>query len=145
MGFTNVTVLLYYAINNSVFVAYRDAHQSIFNTLVFFQLLAIVQIGLATLGIISGVNFLKLKAWSRTSLELLTWCLIVFVAGKIVVLIVNRFSAASNPNQIGLSIGYAVLGLFMLAIYGVPLGIMLKYLRGFKVKLAIEIAAISTA
>jgi hypothetical protein len=38
-----------------------------------FPLLAVVQISIAVLGLISGIHFLKFKVWSRGILEGLTW------------------------------------------------------------------------
>ena len=47
----------------------------------FFPLLVIIQIGVAITGLVSGINFLKLKTWSRTVLEILTWLLVLFIVG----------------------------------------------------------------
>ncbi len=44
-------------------------------------LLAIIQIGVAIIGLVSGINFLKLKAWSRNAVEILTWVLLLFMVG----------------------------------------------------------------
>ncbi len=103
-----------------------------------FPLLAIVEIGVGVVGLVSGINFLKLKAWARSVLEGLTWVLLVFILGFMVFWIFNWVSVTSGHAPRGFGIMGAVTGIVMTGIYGVPLGIMLKYLRGPKVKTAIN-------
>lgn len=102
-----------------------------------FSLLAIVQIGVGVLGLVSGINFLKLKAWSRKVLEGLTWLFLVFIVGFMVFWLFNWVSMTSGDSPRGFGIMGAAMGVFITGIYGVPLGIMLKYLRGDKIKNAI--------
>jgi hypothetical protein len=102
-----------------------------------FPLLAIVQIGVAVLGLFSGINFLKLKAWSRNVLEGLTWLLLSFTLGFMVFWIFNWISMTSSHGSSGFGVMGVVMGVVITGIYGVPLGIMLKYLRGPKVHNAI--------
>lgn len=102
-----------------------------------FPLLAIVQIGVGVLGLVSGINFLKLKAWSRKVLEGLTWLFLVFAVGFMVFWVFDWVSMTSGDAPRGFGIMGAVMGVFITGIYGVPLGIMLKYLRGDKIKNAI--------
>ena len=103
----------------------------------FFPLLAIIQIGVATIGLVSGINFLKLKAWSRNALEVLTWILIVIMAGFGIFWEYGWLSMPTGHSPKGFDIMGAVMGVVIIGIYGVPLGIMIKYLRGDKVKNAI--------
>lgn len=100
----------------------------------FFPLLAIIQIGLAIIGLVSGINFLKLKAWSRNSLEILTWILLLFMAGFGIFWEYGWLSMSTGHGPKGFDIMGAVMGVVIIGIYGVPLGIMVKYLRGDKVK-----------
>jgi hypothetical protein len=102
-----------------------------------FPLLAIVQIGVAVLGLVSGINFLKHKAWARNVLEGLTWLLLSFTLGFMVFWIFNWISITSGDGFSGFGMMGAVMGVVITGIYGVPLGIMLKYLRGPKVRNAI--------
>lgn len=103
-----------------------------------FPLLAIVQIGVAVLGLASGINFLKLKAWARSVLEGLTWLLLIFIVGFMVFWVFSWVSMTSDHGPSSFSIMGAVMGVLIMGIYGVPLGIMLKYLRGHKVRNAIN-------
>ena len=97
-------------------------------------ILAIVQIGVALLSVVSGVNFLKLKPWSRNVLEVLTWFFLIFIIGFGVFWVYNWFSVISEHNQRGLSLVPIFMSIAIIGIYGFPLGIMLKYLRGNKVR-----------
>jgi hypothetical protein len=102
-----------------------------------FPLLATVQIGFAVLGLVSGINFLKLKSWARNVLEGLTWLLLIFILGFMVFWVFSWVSMSSGHGPKGFDIIGAVMGVVITGIYGVPLGIMLKYLRGDKIKNAI--------
>jgi hypothetical protein len=118
-----------------------DAQQSVPALFRFFPLLAIAQIGVAVFGIISGINFLKLRPWSRNALEILSWLVLLFAIGFMMFWLTNWFSMTSGQGPVGLSIMGAVMGVVVMAIYGVPFAIMLKFLRGDKVKIAIKTAA----
>lgn len=103
----------------------------------YFPLLAIFQICFASVGLISGISFLKLKSWSRNVLEILSWVLILFIAGFGIFWVINWVSATSGHGSQGFGIMGTIMGVIIIGIYGVPLGIMVKYLRGDKVKNAI--------
>lgn len=116
-----------------------DAAKNVPAFLRFFPLLAVLQFGVAIFGIISGVNFLKLKAWSRTALEILTWLILIFVVGFMIFWVASwSFGTASSHAPIGFSIMGAVMGIIVSATYGVPFGIMLKFLRSDKVKIVMK-------
>ena len=100
----------------------------------YFPLIAIGQIGIAILGFVSGISFLKLKIWARNVLEVLTWLLLLFIVGFMIFWVFNWISMTSGHGPRGFGIMGAVMGVAITGIYGVPLGIMMKYLRGDKVK-----------
>ncbi len=99
----------------------------------FFPLLIIGQGGLSTLTFISGVYFLKLRAWARSVLEVLTWTLLIFVIGNGIIWVASWYSSTS-----GASLGFTILGIIMgitvSAIVGTLLGILLKFLRSQEVR-----------
>lgn len=103
-----------------------------------FELIVIIQIGVGLLGLISGINFLMLKAWARNVLEGLTWMLLVFVLGFTVFWVFTWVSMTSRHDPPGFGIMGAAMGVVFMAIYAVPLGIMLKYMRGRKVRNAVS-------
>ena len=104
----------------------------------YFPLLAIVQICVTSAGLVSGISFLKLKSWSRNVLEILSWVLLLFIAGFGIFWVFNWISATSGNGPQGFGIMGTVMGVIFIGIYGVPLGIMVRYLRGDKVKNAIN-------
>lgn len=103
-----------------------------------FLFLAGVQVGLASLGLVSGINLLRLKAWARNVLEVRSWLLLLFVLGFMVFWIFSWVSITSSHAPSGFGVMGVLLGVVITGIYGVPLGIMIKYLRGPKVRYAIN-------
>lgn len=103
-----------------------------------FPWLAIIQFCLGMLGIVSGINFLKLKVWARNILEGLTWFLLIFILGFMCFWIFNWVSLASEQPPRGFWFMGIVMALMITGVYGVPLAIMLKYLRGPKVRNALN-------
>jgi len=103
----------------------------------FFPLLAVSQIGVGVLGLVSGINFLKLKSWSRKVLEVISWLLLMYVVGFGIFWVFSWVSMTSGDGPTGFDMMGTVIGVVITAIYIVPLGIMLKYLRGDKVKNAL--------
>jgi len=99
-----------------------------------FPFLAVVQIGVGVVGLFSGINFLKLKSSSRTVLEVLCWLLLLFVAGFGILGLYMWISMTSGGVVFGSRHMGPIMGLLMTALYIVPLAIMLKYLRGNKVR-----------
>ena len=104
----------------------------------FFPFMAIVQIIVAVFSIIAAISFLRLKSWSRNALEALTWLLLLFVVGFMVFWEVSWMTSTSSNAPTGFSMIGAVMGVVISAIYVIPLGIMLKFLRGEKVRTAVK-------
>jgi len=107
----------------------------------FFRILPLICVlllAMAVSGLVAGVHFLRLKAWARTVLEVLTWLFLVYTTAFIVFWLIGWFAATSGygPRDPGEIIG-AVIGVIIAAGYGVPFIIMLKYLRGDTVRNAI--------
>jgi uncharacterized membrane protein YozB (DUF420 family) len=101
-----------------------------------FPFIAAVQIIVAVVGLISGISFLRLKSWSRNALEMLTWSLIVLIVCFGVFFISHFFSASSANSNFGfgmIELGFMIM---IMGMYGIPMVIMVKYLRGEKVKSA---------
>lgn len=103
-----------------------------------FPYLAGVQICVAALGLISGIHFLKLKAWSRGVLESLTWLLLIVIIGFMIYWIVDWASMSYGHGSRGFGIMGVIMGIIITGIYGYSLGIMLKYLRSPMVRDAIK-------
>jgi hypothetical protein len=96
---------------------------------VLFPAIAAVQLLIGAVGLISGIHFLKLKPWSRSVLEALTWVFVLLAAGSSAIPLVLSVRGGA-PMAAGEAVIIAVIALT----YVVPLGIMLRYLRGAKVR-----------
>jgi tellurite resistance protein TehA-like permease len=101
---------------------------------ILFPVLALLQAGFGLFGLWSGIHFLKLEPWSRTALEVLTWVLLVFVVAFGIFWLFMWIWMARNAPSLAFTVMGAVMGTCITALYAVPLGIMLKYLRGEKVR-----------
>ncbi len=99
-----------------------------------FPFIAVAQIGVGALGLVSGVNFLKLKSASRTVLEVLSWLLLLFVIGFGIFWMHGWLSMTFDHAPTGFGLMGAIMGVVITVIYVIPLAIMLKYLRGDKVR-----------
>jgi prepilin signal peptidase PulO-like enzyme (type II secretory pathway) len=62
----------------------------------YIRFIAIGQIGIAILGLVSGINFLKFKMWARNVLEVLSWLLLLFIVGFMIYWEYNWISMASG-------------------------------------------------
>jgi TRAP-type C4-dicarboxylate transport system permease small subunit len=105
---------------------------------VALTLLPFPQVFIGGYGLYSGINFLKLKAPSRNILEILTWLLLLLLVGFMVFWAFTWITMTSGHGPKNVSIMGAVMGVVTTGKYAVPLGIMLKFLRGDKVKNAME-------
>jgi hypothetical protein len=111
----------------------------------YFDTLAILQILFALFIIITCIQFLKLRAWARAALEGISWLGLVFVAGFGIFWIISWISATSGiavaestagpPSIFGL-IGI-VMGVTIMAIWAVPLVVIIKFLRGIHIREAV--------
>lgn len=105
------------------------------------------QAALGVPSIVAGVQFLKLRRWARTVIEILTWVSLAYVlinGGYF--LYVWESIAADLSKQLMLergalvTLGYVTM-VTLTVIFAAPLGFMLRYLRGAEVKQAIDAAA----
>lgn len=103
-----------------------------------FPLAFVGQIVVASLGIVAGINFLRLRSWSRGVLEVLTWLLLIFDVGFGLFWVAGWIVITSRDSPLAFSIMGSVIGTVSIVIYGIPLGFMLKYLRGDTVRNAMH-------
>jgi hypothetical protein len=106
----------------------------VFHHLVIF---AILQVCIAILSIIAGINFLRLRAWARATLEILSWLGLTFTVSFGVFWLFDCRIPSENISFISNIFGVG-LGIFMLVIYSVPLVVIIKFLRGMTVRTAIQ-------
>jgi hypothetical protein len=79
----------------------------------FYPVLVAVQLIVATLGLVAGVNFLKLKPWSRGILEGVTWTLLVFVVGYVIFWVASWLALSAGHGAEGFRVMGAAMGVFV--------------------------------
>ncbi len=108
-------------------------------------LLALAQIIVGILGVVSGISFLKLRKWARKVLQVLgTLCLLLVLGFAVygMVMWVQERSALGPP---GYALMLAVKGVVDTALAAVPLMIMLGYLGGDRVRKAMGLPPVEVA
>lgn len=107
----------------------------------YFGLLVVVQLVLAVVAIVAGIQFLRLRSWARAVLEILSWVSLIYVVGFGVFWLstwstmTGQFSQQDVPFDMEtLRIAGLVAGAFVTLAFAIPLGIMIKYLRGKTVR-----------
>jgi hypothetical protein len=138
MCFSSIMALIAIFAIGQMAQSHTDAPKHFMIILKCMPLLAIGQAGMGVLGIVSGINFFKLKSWSRKVLEVLSWILLAYVIGFGIFWLASWTSLTTGRDDAAFGIMGTFVGIFMLALYGIPLGIMLKYLRGSRVRDAIN-------
>jgi lysylphosphatidylglycerol synthetase-like protein (DUF2156 family) len=103
----------------------------------YFGWLVAVQLVLAAVAIVAGIQFLRLRSWARAALEILSWVSLIYVVGfglfwlSTWSTMTGQFSQQDVQFDTGTLriVGLAVGAVITLA-FAIPLGIMIKYLRG---------------
>jgi lysylphosphatidylglycerol synthetase-like protein (DUF2156 family) len=103
----------------------------------YFGWLVLVQLVLAAVAIVAGIQFLRLRNWARTALEILSWISLIYVVGfglfwtSTWSTVTEHFSQQNTPFDIEtFRIAGFGMAIFITLAFAIPLGIMIKYLRG---------------
>ena len=104
----------------------RQEDSAYFNV---FCVLALVQCCIGLLALVSGSFFLKGKTWSLIVLEILTWLFIVYVLG-----VTGFMFFALKADLVPSPPAIKIMILVGSAMFLIPLGIMLTYLRRSSVR-----------
>lgn len=99
-----------------------------------YPFLSVGQIVLGAFGLFSAFRFLRMESWARTALEILSWFLLFCVVGWGIIWVAFAVFGSSVHRLPGPGLLGALMGALISAIYAIPVGIMLKYLRGEKVR-----------
>ena len=100
-----------------------------------FPLIIVIQVNVGALAFVAGRNFLKLRPWARTTLEVLSWLGLTYVIGVLIIWIYQWLSINSESNM---GIVGCLMAVFITGVFSVPLIIIIRTLRGNVVKTAIE-------
>jgi hypothetical protein len=107
--------------------------------------LLVLQSIVAILAVGAGTALLRLKAWARMTLEVLSWLALAYCVGFGIYWMYIWFSMARHTPDGGVGriadifqfMG-ALMGAVVIAVFAVPLWIMIRYLRGSEVRAAIS-------
>jgi hypothetical protein len=103
-----------------------------------FGALDVAQIVLAVAGLWAGIALLRLHAWARTAIELLTWLTLAYTVDRGVVWTYTfktlsgelaRDTGLDVDPQMLQSVGMATV-VVLTFVFAVPLALMIRYLRG---------------
>ena len=100
-----------------------------------------VQCAIAVIAIWAGIDLLRLKAWARSAIETLCWLGVVWTVGFGIYWVYMWISmtgqtpsGAVPPGGDSFQVMGAVMGVVGMLMFAVPLGIMIRYLRGSEVR-----------
>jgi hypothetical protein len=121
------------------------AGSSVMNSIFqYFGLLLLLQGIVAVLAIWAGVSLLRLKQWARTTIEVLSWIALLYTVGFGIFWVYTWVAMTSQVpthgapvDPVSFRLMGAVMGVVVTAIFAVPLWIMIRYLRGAEVHMAI--------
>lgn len=107
----------------------------------------LVQVAIGVASIYAGAQLLKLRAWARTAVEVLTWVSLVYVLvnGALFLYMWDSIAAWMPPEVVlidpaQLRMLGLIVGVVVTVAFAIPLGFTIKYLRGPVVRQAIAAA-----
>jgi len=96
--------------------------------------IAVLQIILSVAAFTSAVMFLKLHEKARRVLEYITWISLAFIVGFPIVWAIKWVSVSTEKGSTEFTIIGAIMGVVTMAFYGIPMGILLKFVRSQAVR-----------
>ena len=113
----------------------------------YFGVLLLLQGIVALIAIWAGASLLRLKQWARTTIEVLSWIGLLYMVGFGIFWVYTWVAMTSEVpphggqvDPVSFQLMGAVMGVVITAVFAVPLGIMIRYLRGAEVRTAIASA-----
>jgi hypothetical protein len=110
----------------------------------YFGVLIVLQFILAVIAIWAGVALLRLKPWARATIEILSWLAFLYTVGFGIFWVYLWCSMTglmpkddTSINSEMIQIMGMVMGVVITAMFAVPLGIMIRYLRGTEARAAV--------
>lgn len=109
-----------------------------------FGAMDVAQIAAAVAGVVGGIALLRLKAWARVLIELLTWLTLVYtVARGILWSYAWKTMSGEIARDVGMDVDPHMLqtvgvatGIVLTLTFAVPLVLMIRYLRGAQARAA---------
>lgn len=107
----------------------------------YSYILAFLQIIFAIFVMIASIQFLKLRPWARTALEIISWLSLVYVIIVSIFCVVKTGMILSSPGAESTSCMFNILGvvavILVTIVWAIPLIVIIKFLRGTTIKEAI--------
>ena len=110
----------------------------------YFGVLLLLQGIVALVAIWAGASLLRLKQWARTTIEVLSWIALLYTVGFGIFWVYSWVEMTSQipthgapTDPVSFRLMGAVMGVVVTAVFAVPLWIMIRYLRGAEVRMAI--------
>ena len=111
-----------------------------------FERIAMLQCAIAILVIIASIQFLRLRRWARTALEVIAWLGLVYVVGFGIFWVVSWIGITSNiPSTDGApgpSPLFGIFGAVMVSVvtlfWAAPLVVIIIFLRGKTIREALS-------
>ena len=119
-----------------------------------FGLLALCQIGFSIFLLIAGIQFLKLRSWARTALEVTSWLGLVYTVSFGIFWVYIWIGMTSRlPSGETTPMGSpamftrfgAVIGTVVMVTFTVPVVVIIKFLRGATIKTAVTRSKVQNA
>lgn len=109
-----------------------------------FGVLLVLQGLVALVAVWAGIALLQLKAWARTTIEVLSWLTLAYCIGFGIYWVYLWLSMTGQMPKGGgpvdtdmFQILGVVMGVVVIVAFAVPLWIMIRYLRGAEVRAAV--------
>jgi hypothetical protein len=111
-----------------------------------FGLIALVQVAFAAFILIASIQFLRLRRWARTALEVIAWLGLVYVVGNgiflvsFVITVTSSVPFAEGASELSpiLGIFAAVMGSVVTLFWAIPLVVIIIFLRGKTIRGAVS-------
>lgn len=106
----------------------------------YFGILALLQIVFAVFVLIAGVQFLRLKAWARTALEIVSWLSLFYIIGFGIFWVASWISMTPGLSSVKgappamFKIIGAGMGIMVMAVFAILISVIIKFLRGAEIK-----------
>jgi hypothetical protein len=111
-------------------------------------LLVFLQLAVSFITLVAGIAFLRLRAWARTAIEAITWLSLVYVVGFGFYSVYSwtRISGNIHMGAAPVDTGaFTIVGLLiavlLIAVFAVPLIMMIRSLRGQEIRGAVAQAS----
>jgi hypothetical protein len=123
-------------------------HQFLIMNIIYrsFGILVLLQVALTIFALIASIQFLRLRAWARSALEIISWLGLLYVVGFGIFWVVSWIGITSGlPSSTGspatsplFSIFGAIIGACVVAAWSALFVVIIMFLRDNKIKEAVS-------